>query len=252
MTVHTILIRHIIPHRLSCESPHDRLRTARIVEALEKGRPVPPVVVTRNATGADKRLWTMVDGRHRMQAHIDLGRTEIAAEVLGPVDRKALLANTLAGVGMSDGMSEVVNTLVQSNIRLRRNAVSPALSLPIDVLARQALQGTGRSDRGPAVLIQIDSITNTRRADEYLAGSPSCARKVASMVESLRQGVTLPPIPVFQVGKERFLAGGFHRWKAHQVVGRKEIAAFLIKCDTIFDALRMAQNRRFGADPLDP
>ena len=31
-----------------------------------------------------------MNGRHRVQAHIDLGRTEIAAEVLGPVDHEAI------------------------------------------------------------------------------------------------------------------------------------------------------------------
>ena len=100
------------------------------------------------------------------------------------------------------------------------------------------------------MLIKIDSINarSVRGANEYLAGSPASARKVASMVESLNAGIPLPPIPVFQVGQERFLAGGFHRLRAHQVVGREEIPAFLIECHSLFHALSLVRNRPCGFD----
>jgi hypothetical protein len=75
-------------------------------------------------------------------------------------------------------------------------------------------------------MIPISSI-NAGGIDDYLQGEPHAAR-VASLVKALTEGVTVPPITVFQVFEKRFLADGRHRLRAHQVLGRTEIAVDLI------------------------
>ncbi|MBA2593515.1 MAG: ParB/RepB/Spo0J family partition protein [Pseudomonadota bacterium] len=55
--------------------------------------------------------------------------------------------------------------------------------------------------------------------------------------EALNEGVTLPPIAVFQVGDKRFLADGQHRLRAHKELGRTEINADLFHGTDCGDAL---------------
>jgi len=71
-------------------------------------------------------------------------------------------------------------------------------------------------------MLRISSI-DAGGIDDYLRGESHAAR-VASLVKALREGVTVPPIEVFQVFEKRFLADGRHRLRAHQVLGRTENA----------------------------
>ena len=57
--------------------------------------------------------------------------------------------------------------------------------------------------------------------------------------EALNEGVTLPPIAVFQVGDKRFLADGQHRLRAHKELGRTEINADLFHGTDCGDAYRV-------------
>ena len=54
MNVQTILIRDINFDHLIVAGDHGQLKVARLAAALKEGRPVPPVLVARNA-GVDKK-----------------------------------------------------------------------------------------------------------------------------------------------------------------------------------------------------
>lgn len=60
---------------------------------------------------------------------------------------------------------------------------------------------------------------------------------IAVYKEALNEGVTLPPIAVFQVGEKRFLADGQHRLRAHKELGKTEINADLFHGTDCGDAL---------------
>ena len=49
------------------------------------------------------------------------------------------------------------------------------------------------------------------------------AMLIAVYKEALNEGVTLPPIAVFQVREKRFLADGQHRLRAHKELGRLKL-----------------------------
>lgn len=48
---------------------------------------------------------------------------------------------------------------------------------------------------------------------------------VNDYAEDMKQGVAFPPITLYYDGKEYWLADGFHRVKAHETIGTKEITA---------------------------
>lgn len=63
------------------------------------------------------------------------------------------------------------------------------------------------------------------------------AMLIAVYKEALNEGVTLPPIAVFQVGEKRFLADGQHRLRAYKELGKTEINADLFHGTDCGDAL---------------
>ena len=63
------------------------------------------------------------------------------------------------------------------------------------------------------------------------------AMLIAVYKEALNEGVTLPPIAVFQVREKRFLADGQHRLRAHKELGKTEINADLFHGKDCGDAL---------------
>lgn len=68
---------------------------------------------------------------------------------------------------------------------------------------------------------------------------------VNDYAEAIKAGVELPPIVVFNDGAEQWLADGFHRYHAHQKVGRASVAAE-VRSGTLDDAKLFASGANAG------
>ena len=76
--------------------------------------------------------------------------------------------------------------------------------------------------RGATQIIDIATLDPLGTTDDMSDADDAAA--LAIYIEALKEGVTVPPIAICQVGEKRFLIDGRHRLRAHQQLGLTTIA----------------------------